>query len=611
MGSSTQHLFPYDSLDKYSETIIQCPICHYYLKINPQTDTMKYRSLSQSQIQFLTFHQFNSSVHSIVLEYDHFSFSQIVDFSDHSDSSDSSDLFPLFHLVNLSEYQSFRDRILELESNNNDLISSFKTKLDGLESSYKQTELDNSSLKQQVIDLDDLRVDFELALSDKLVELDSFKRSQSDQSDLVSEIKSLQDELASVQQKRLVLEQAQASFDREKTELQLQISSLTQKVEQLEKSQDTRPDPKPVDEKLLSLLEQERKQKRVAVREKKSIESQVSQLEESIQNLEQKYSHEQELKEKVIQQLKDLREQSEHTLTLNYEKKISDLTLVLQDREDQIKLLQQNSDQTPKRSSSKFDKTYREQIASLFLQLQKKFNSFQYDILLSFYDTAQLDNQIRHAFEQFFSQLIQKANAIGQSLLDDPSFSLFHDIREINPRLKFTPDQQTASLQLQALDIVFTDLLVYVFAIIKSMKAQVEDDNYVLVPDDADISILINSEIHDRKIFFHIPRTEETNFDSLGPEIRVFRPTSELYKHSFIFITKKNDSTLSNNTYQLLPFEFHQTDTDYIITVDNFFMKTDSFKLGSFYYGQFFIIQKNGLDQQFNFFRDFALKNKI
>ena len=218
MGSTTQQIFPYDSLDKYTESIIQCPICHYYLKINPQTDSMKYRFINESQIQFLTFHKFNASVHSIVLEYNNFSFSQIVEFSDHANNYlDSSELFPVFHFVNLSEYQSFRDRILGLESNNNDLISSFKTKLDALEESYKQTELDNTTLKQQVIDLDDLRSDFELALSDKLVELDSlkgdFKQSQSDQVDLHTAIKSLQDQLSSAQQEKLVLEQAQLSLE--------------------------------------------------------------------------------------------------------------------------------------------------------------------------------------------------------------------------------------------------------------------------------------------------------------------------------------------------------------------------------------------------------------
>jgi hypothetical protein len=79
MGTSSQELFPYDSLDKYSEALIQCPICLYYFKVNSQTYEMKYRSLSRSQIHFLTIHTFNELNHSIIIEYLNFSYSKIID----------------------------------------------------------------------------------------------------------------------------------------------------------------------------------------------------------------------------------------------------------------------------------------------------------------------------------------------------------------------------------------------------------------------------------------------------------------------------------------------------------------------------------------------------
>ncbi len=600
MSSSSQKLQPYESLKKYIESVIQCPMCHYYIKINPQTDSMKYRILSRQQIHFLTIHEYNSEIHSIVVEYLNFSFSRIIDFSDKNKEQGYKDFFPIYHLVNVGEYKTFRNRILELESNNNDLISSFKTKLDTLETTYKQTELKNTFQSRQIEELDALRLDYESEMSNKLIELDSLKEILKEkvieQEALSSEIKKLQEQLGTLGKENINIKNTNI-------ELKTKIEAFFKEREQ----NDGKKDIQLSDEKLMNLLSEERHQKRDAVKEKKVLKEQVQQLTNKMNIVEEKFLFEQELKDKALNELKNLKEQFEHSLTLDYEKKISELTLALQDREEQIKMLQNAKDTSLKRTSTKFDKSYRQEIADLFIKIQKTFNMFQYDLLLSFYDTAQLDNQIRNAFEKFFGQLIQKTNSIGRVLLSDDQFSLFHDMRELNARLKFSEEQQQASLQLQALDIVLSELLVYIFAIIKAMKAESEADNFAIIPDDAEISAIIDVKITEEKIGFKIPLSTLTSFEN----IRVFRPTSELYKNSFVFITKDADSTLSNNNYQLLPFEINKTETEVILQIPKCNFEDGQYQIGSFYDGQYLIIQKIDFQQQFDYIKSFTEKNKL
>ena len=122
MVTTSKNVFPYESLTQYSETIIQCPICQYYLKINPQIDSMNYRLVSNNKIHFLTNHKFNKSYHSIIIEYYNYSFSKIISYQDNDSKINVISFFPLFHLIAISEYQSFRDKVLDLESNNNNMI---------------------------------------------------------------------------------------------------------------------------------------------------------------------------------------------------------------------------------------------------------------------------------------------------------------------------------------------------------------------------------------------------------------------------------------------------------------------------------------------------------
>ena len=138
MSQSALATTPFNSLSKFTEALFQCPLCLYYCKVNPQKDTMKYRQITTNILHFKTQHLYNTSVHTIVIEYDNFSYSKIVSSNDNQSKSESDPLFSLFHLVNLSEYKTFRDRILELECNNNELIANFKVKLDILESNYNQ-----------------------------------------------------------------------------------------------------------------------------------------------------------------------------------------------------------------------------------------------------------------------------------------------------------------------------------------------------------------------------------------------------------------------------------------------------------------------------------------
>ena len=285
------------------------------------------------------------------------------------------------------------------------------------------------------------------------------------------------------------------------------------------------------------------------------------------------------------------------------------MTLQLQDRDEQIQFLNQSlaSKKSDKEisedsisKSSHFDRNYRLQINELFLDVQKLFNSLQFDLFLSLYNIEHFNGQLRNAFEQFFAFLIQKATSIGQVLLNDPDFSLFKELHELNPRLKFSEEQQIASIQLQSLQFVLKDALKHIFSIIKAIKSYYEEDNYVIIPDDIQISVMIQSTFHDNKISFFIPLTDETKFSNLGHSIRVFRPVSELFKDAFILITMENDTSLNNNTYRLIPFSFEISDSKAVLEIDNFFSESDSFQLGSFFDDQFFVIQKinfnSGLD---------------
>jgi hypothetical protein len=560
MGTVSQNIFPYDSLDKYSEALVQCPICLYYFKVNPQTDSMKYRILSRTQIHFLTHHSFNDSSHTIILEFINFSFSKIIDFRDSDQTDNTFEPFPLLHLVSISEYNTFRNRVLELESNNNSLISDFKTKLDRLESVYKQKESDFKTLEADFFNLTTLKESLESDKTKLLEELEFFKNSEN------SQIKELLDRI---------------------TELEKQLSARQELTH-------------PSDSKLLELLEQERLQKRNAIREKKEFEFKTSELEKKITIIEQKFSFEQDLKDKALTELQTLKDQSEHTLTLDYEKKISDLTLSLADKDEEIALLKQNPNSTAKKSrGTNFDKKFREDIADLFLQVQQRFNELQYDIILSFYHTEHLD-----PFEKFFSQLVSRTTIIGQLLTSDQSFGLFKGQFTLDPRLKFSEDQLQASFQLQALNIVLSDLCLYIFAIIKSVKASLEDDTYKIVPDDAVILSLVESSIFEDKIRFTIPDQYRDKISNLGTGIRVFKPISQLYKNSIIIITSNSDSTIFNNSYQLLPFDL-QLNTPLInLEIDNFYSKDDSFQFG-YISDKIFLIQKIDFQKDLLFFQDF------
>jgi hypothetical protein len=238
MVTASHNLFPYDSLDKYSEALIQCPFCLYYFKVNPQTDSMKYRIISRTQIHFLTHHTFNDSTHTVILEFLNFSFSKIIDFRDGDQTDSNFDPFPLLHLVSVSEYNTFRNRVLELESNNNSLISDFKTKLDNLESVYKQKESDFKTLEADFFNLTTLKESLESDKAKLLEELEFFKNSENSQ---------IKDHLDKI------------------TELEKQLSSKQEITH-------------PTDSKLLGLLEQERLQKRNAIREKIEFQSKTSEL---------------------------------------------------------------------------------------------------------------------------------------------------------------------------------------------------------------------------------------------------------------------------------------------------------------------------------------------
>jgi hypothetical protein len=229
--------------------------------------------------------------------------------------------------------------------------------------------------------------------------------------------------------------------------------------------------------------------------------------------------------------------------------------------------------------------------------------------MLSFYHTEHLDPQIRNAFEKFFTQLVSRATLIGQQLTTDQSFGLFKEQFTLNPRLKFSEDQQQASFQLQALNIVLSDLCLYIFAIIKSVKASLEDDTYKIVPDDAEILSLLTTSIENDKIKFFIPEKFKNLISNLGPSLRIFRPSSHLYKDSVLVITRDNDSTIFNNNYQLLPFQLQSNDSEIILVIDNFYSSNDSFQLATLNEG-FFIIQRTNFFSEISFFKNFLTQLK-
>ena len=597
MDNAHQVSFPYESLNKYTESIVQCPICHYYLKINPQTDSMKYRIISESQIQFLTLHKYISSVHTVIIEYLNYSFSKIIDFTDNGQQPELSDSFQLFHLVSVSEYQNFRDRILDLESNNNKLINSFKKKLDSLESTYKKTELDNKSHRKQILELDDLRIDYENCLSDKMVELDNLRKTfeitLNKEKEYLIQVKDSQVKILDLQ-----------SQNRSLYELHEKL-----KIQIYQKNKELSAKRKP-DQKFLDLLNNERQQKRTALNEQKKILEQLDQLKEKYSYLEERSSTEKNLIEKELLSLKNRKDELEHKLTLKYEQKISELTLTLQDKEELL-LLKEKNNTIKTIKFIKYDKAYREQLSKDFLSLQKKFNAIQYDIIISLYDIEKFDSQIRNAFERFFLQLVNKFNKIGQILLNDNDFSLFKDIRELELNTKLSEEQEKSIIELEAMKIVFSELSVYVFSIIKSIKAYAEENTFVLIPEDVQIHAIINSYIQDNKIIFTIPTNVHDNLSDLGSKLRVFRPISELYKNSFVFITKEEGQLLYNNNYQLIPYQIESAADELILEIENFFHPNDIFQIGSLYDGEYFIIQRMDFRKELNLIREFAQKNKI
>lgn len=611
MTATTKSIFPYDSLSKYTESLLQCPICNYYIKVNPQTDSMKYRMINKEQIQFLTQHNFNTSIHTVIIEYLKYSFSKIIDAKESSNSENSTEVFPLFHLVNLLEYKKFRERVLELESNNNDLISNFKSKLEKLELCYNQKD-DEILLLDQTKNISNVQnslLESELAiLRDKFLvtiqsEINSLK---AENANLLVELlgnrielnnslfnnNQLQDEIKDLQDSLRNITTSLNQITNENMILTQKVKSLKQQ-EQIPLSVNSKPDPR-----LLELLDQERQQKRIALREKKELETKNNELKEKVVEFERKF---QITSDSNTDQLL-------HEYTLTYETKISDLTLKLADKEEEIKELMKTTEMKPKMSNS--DRQFRITISNEFLELQKKFNEIQFDIMLSFYNTENINPQLRNAFEKFFGQLITKANESGQILLNDNDFTLFKELRELNPRLKFTTEQYQAGLRVQALNIIFSDLCKYIFAIIKSVKADMEGSSFQIVPDDAERLTRIESVINQDTITFIFPYRETMK---LSDTVRIFRPNSELYRNSVIFISFDPDITLHNTNYQLVPhtLTYLESEEKIALEIQNFFSFKDSFQMGSYEDDTYLIIQKIDLQHDLNLIKNFAEKNKI
>lgn len=593
MDSTADNFSFYDSLNKFKESLIQCPICLYYIKVNPKMDSMQFRSISDREIHFLTQHSFNDSMHNIIVSYVDYSYANIVNYIELSKINSQLNEFPLFHLVNLSEYQQFRERILELESNNNNLIASFKQKLEKLERLYDQKNEEIISRNSENIGLN---VENSILISQKDLTAFTLQTLESENFFLKTENTRISSELN--ENEKTIDELLSQIINLEKTisENQKSISELKISSKELEKP----------DAKLLDLLEQEKTNKRIAIQEKKDIESENSELLSKIELLENKYAYEEELKNKAYSELQNLKDQNEHSLTLDYEKKISDMTLELKDKEEKISQLSSTFENKAKNNLA--NKEFRELTNNEFVSLQKKFNEIQYDILLSFYDIENIKDQLRNAIEQFFKILVEKANSCGVILLNDPEFTLFKDIRELNTRLKFTNDQIKAALTIQALNIVFTDLSKYIFAIIKAIKASFEGNSYTIIPDDAKILCNIEASRSNKKITFHVPFATE-QLKNLTSQIRIFRPVSELYKNSFVFFTEE-EIYLSNNNYKLLPFTFEATDRFINIQIDNFFLETDVFQLCSID-DRYFVIQKVNHNEELNFLRNIAEKNSL
>ena len=370
MSTHTTPHSPYESLSKYSESLIHCPLCYYYFKIYPQTDTMKYRLISHQKIHFLTQHSFNDSIHIVVIEYLDFSFSKIISSQNVQPTTPSDSLIPLYHLVNLSEYKTFRDRIHELECNNNDLIANFKSKLDILE--------------------------------------------------------------------------------------------------------------------------------------------------------------------------------------LNYNKKT-----------DEILLLDQSN---------------------IMMNVQ---NSLP-------------ENEPHLLRDEFLHEIQQTIEALQSDN---------HQLQfQVNVRLKFSDEQYQVGLQIQVLNIVFSELCKYIFDIIKSVKASLDSNSFKIVPDDASNLQLISTHCLNDKISFTIRLANDFH---VSDSFRVFRPTSELYKHALIFITCSEGIFLTNSNYQLIPHQLIMGDNEIVIEIQNFFDTNDSFQIGFYEENNCFIIQKNSFKEEFNFFRDFAENNKL
>jgi hypothetical protein len=519
-----------------------------------------YRKFSPNKIQFLTHHRFNDSIHTLIIEFFNFTFSKIIDYRKNDQRNSKNDYFSLFYLVNVTEYEKFRNRVLELENINNSNISDFKTKMDKLESIYKQKVSDNNII---------------------LAELNASKNSED-------------------------------KLKIDLTQKEKEIDLLQKKVKDFEKKQSNTKIINNNNNRLILLINQERQLKRDAIRENKELSKKIEELQSFIEEIKIIQLNKGITQEKALTDLQSLKDNSEHSLILYYEQKISELTLLLHDKEEQLKFVKNNQSGVLEISNeSQSDKDYREKISHLFIKMQNKFSEFQYDIMLSFYNTENFDPQIRNAFEKFFEKLIQKCNKIGRTLLKDDNFSLFRDLRKLNTRFRFSQDQLDSALQLQALNIVFSDLCIYIFSIIKIYKAKIEENNFVIVPDDAKIIALIQSSIIEEKIVFRIPLNEQTSFNKLRMSLRIFRPTSELYKNSFIFIASETDSTIFNNSYQLIPFQIKNLENELILEIENFYSEKDVFQLCSFYDNNYFIIQKLEYQKEFNLVREFACKNSI
>ena len=467
----------YESITKYKESLIQCPLCQYYFKVNPQTDTMKYRLLTKNNIQFMTQHSFNSSIHTVIIEYVDFSFSKIIETKQEKSettSITSNNFFQLFHMVNLNEYKTFRDRVLELECNNNDLITNFKAKLEILELNYnkKNDELLLLDQTKNIMNVQNSLLEHELNylrnefLASIQQEIESLKTKNTS---LLNELNSTKAKLATneeinykkkLETLQIQIQNLEKSLEDSKERnnvLTNELVNIKEKQAKYESKENIEPN-----QKLLDIFDTERRQKRIAVREKKELEDRYQDLECRFNAIEQN----------VKTDLTTKTQQVIHELTLEYEKKISDLTLLLADKEEQIKLIAKGNESILK--ETKFDKQFRSLISNEFVSLQNQFNEFQYDIMLSFYNTEKLNPQIRNAVEQFFGQLILKTNQAGSILLNDPEFSLFKERKEIKTRLKFSYEQFEAAMNIRAINIVFSDLCKYIFAIIKSIKANVE-----------------------------------------------------------------------------------------------------------------------------------------